>query len=36
MTALKIGVMAVAGVVVVLIGNADRGTALQALRGCRR
>jgi D-xylose transport system permease protein len=32
-TALKIGVMAVAGVVVVLIGNADRGTALQALRG---
>jgi D-xylose transport system permease protein len=32
-TALKIGTMAVAGVVVVLIGNADRGTALQALRG---
>jgi D-xylose transport system permease protein len=32
-TALKIGVMAVAGVVVVLIGNADRGTALQALSG---
>jgi D-xylose transport system permease protein len=32
-TLLKIGVMAVAGVVVVLIGNADRGTALQALRG---
>ena len=32
-TVLKIGVMAVAGVVVVLIGNADRGTALQALRG---
>jgi D-xylose transport system permease protein len=32
-TALKIGVMAVAGVVVVLIGNADRGTAIQALRG---
>ncbi len=32
-TALKIAVMAVAGVVVVLIGNADRGTALQALRG---
>jgi D-xylose transport system permease protein len=32
-TALKIGVMAVAGVVVVLIGNADRGTALQVLRG---
>jgi D-xylose transport system permease protein len=32
-TALKIGVMAVAGVVVVLIGNANRGTALQALSG---
>jgi D-xylose transport system permease protein len=32
-TALKIGTMAVAGVVVVLIGNADRGTALQELRG---
>ena len=32
-TALKIGTMAVAGVVVVLIGNADRGTAIQALRG---
>ena len=32
-TLLKIAVMAVAGVVVVLIGNADRGTALQSLRG---
>jgi D-xylose transport system permease protein len=32
-TFLKIGVMAVAGVVVVLIGNADRGTALVSLRG---
>ena len=32
-TVLKIVVMAVAGVVVVLIGNANRGTALQALRG---
>jgi D-xylose transport system permease protein len=32
-TGLKIGTMAVAGVVVVLIGNADRGTALQVLRG---
>ena len=32
-TLLKIVVMAVAGVVVVLIGNADRGTALQSLRG---
>ena len=32
-TALKIVVMAVAGVVVVLIGNANRGTALVSLRG---
>jgi D-xylose transport system permease protein len=32
-TLLKIVVMAVAGVVVVLVGNADRGTALVALRG---
>ena len=32
-TLLKIGVMAVAGVVVVLIGNANRGTALVSLRG---
>ena len=32
-TALKIVVMAVAGVVVVLVGNADRGTALVSLRG---
>ncbi len=32
-TVLKIVVMAVAGVVVVLIGNANRGTALQALSG---
>ena len=32
-TLLKIVVMAVAGVVVVLVGNADRGTALVSLRG---
>ncbi len=32
-TLLKIVVMAVAGVVVVLVGNADRGTALVPLRG---
>ncbi|HEY0719584.1 MAG TPA: ABC transporter permease, partial [Streptosporangiaceae bacterium] len=32
-TALKIVVMAAAGVLVVLIGNANRGTALQALSG---
>jgi D-xylose transport system permease protein len=32
-TLLKIVVMAVAGIVVVLVGNADRGTALVALRG---
>ena len=32
-TALKIVVMAVAGIVVVLVGNADRGTALVSLRG---
>jgi D-xylose transport system permease protein len=32
-TLLKIVVMAIAGIVVVLIGNADRGTALVPLRG---
>lgn len=32
-TALKIAVMAIAGVVVVLIGNVDRGTALVVVRG---
>ena len=32
-TLLKIVVMAVAGVAVVLIGNANRGTAIQSLRG---
>jgi D-xylose transport system permease protein len=32
-TFLKIAVMAVAGVVVVLVGNANRGTALASLRG---
>ncbi len=32
-TLLKIVVMAVAGIVVVLVGNADRGTALVSLRG---
>jgi D-xylose transport system permease protein len=32
-TALKIGVMAVAGVVVVLIGNSNRGVGLTVLRG---
>jgi len=32
-TFLKIAVMAVAGVVVVLVGNANRGTALTSLRG---
>ena len=35
-TALKIAVMAIAGVVVVLIGNVDRGTALVVVRGVPR